>query len=111
VDPKTVGELAAARRKVKQAADKLRAAAKLIAETEALDVYACQRVATGEHARSIARLITLALSEHKGGVEVVILISPQSTAPPGGEGDMNGTVTEGAAPAGGEHRRQGSARS
>jgi hypothetical protein len=69
-------EVAAARRKVKQALDACRTASQRLAQAQTIDVYG-QRSCHGEHdITAAAELIRLALTEHDH-VDVVVLASPR----------------------------------
>jgi len=74
-------EVAAAQRKVNQAAGLLRKASQRLAEAQDLDVYGSRFVASPQDAAAARELIALALSEH-GRVEVVVLVCPRSTSTP-----------------------------
>jgi hypothetical protein len=69
-------EVAAARRKVKQALDACRTASQRLAQAQTIDVYG-QRSCQSEHDITAAtELIRLALCEHDQ-VDVVVLASPR----------------------------------
>lgn len=74
-------EVAAAQRKVNQAAGLLRKASQRLAEAQDLDVYGSRFVATKQDAAAAGELVALALSEHPH-VEVVVLVCPRSTPSP-----------------------------
>jgi hypothetical protein len=69
-------EVAAAQRKVNQAAGLLRKASQRLAEAQDLDVYGSRFVATKQDAAAAGELVALALSE------VVVLVCPRSTPSP-----------------------------